>query len=129
MHNEKRAFHREKASSKPGVLVIGERNIGVMFNDISLLGAQVQASEENLPPVGSAGTLHMDSEHHRMKIRCKVVGLEKYDHYRLKFAGMEEESLDNLMNLLTVLSGGRYNPREDLPRLTLYLDAFNKPVY
>ena len=118
---EKRAFCRRNAESAPGTLVIDGRRIAVVYDNISLIGARVRAMEEKLPPVGSIATLSLDEEEARFLVRCKVVGLHD-DVYRLKFDGIGEGSLKNLLTLLTRLGGDEYDPMEDLPKLVLNIN-------
>ena len=112
-------FRRNDADSAPGTLVIGERRLNVVFDNISLIGARVRALGEQLPPVGSLATLNLEYNDCRFFVGCKVVGLDRGDYYRLKFDGIGEGSLNNLMNLLRQLSGGAYNPEDELPKLVL----------
>ena len=118
---EKRSFRRNDAESAPGTLIIGKRRLKVIFENISLVGARVKALGEKLPPVGSVATLSLNERDCRFFVRCKVVGLDSDEYYRLKFDGIGEDSLNNLMTLLRKLSGGRYNPEEELPNLVLDL--------
>lgn len=117
---EKRAFRRSDAKSAPGTLRIGNRDLNVVFDNISLIGARVRTGGEKLPPVGSVATLNMHNE--TLDLRCKVVGLDSGEYYRLKFDVVGGSALDNLLNLLTRLSGGDYNPEDELPRLILSLN-------
>ena len=114
---EKRSFRRSNAHSSPGSMKIGDRTIFVDFDNISLIGARVRARGEKLPPVGSLATLNMENE--GFEVSCKVVGLDNGEYYRLKFDGLTEGSLPNLMNLLSRLSNGSYRPEEELPKLVL----------
>ena len=118
---EKRSFRRNDADSAPGTLIVGERRLKVVFDNISLVGARVRALGEKLPPTGSVATLSLNENDRRFYVRCKVVGLDDGDYYRLKFDGIGEGSLNNLMTLLRKLSGGTYNPEEELPNLVLDL--------
>ncbi len=118
---EKRSFRRNDAESASGTLIIGGRHIDVLFDNISLVGARVRAIDEELPPIGSVATLSLNDSKRRFFVRCKVVGLDSGEYYRLKFDGIGEGSLANLMTLLKNLSGGRYNPEDELPNLVLDL--------
>jgi hypothetical protein len=118
---EKRAFQRRDVESAPGTLVIGDRTIAVVYDNISLIGARVRALGERLPPVGSLGTLRLDEEENQFVIQCKVVGLDD-DIYRLKFSGIGDKSLENLLKLLGKLGGDEYNPTDDLPKLVLSIN-------
>lgn len=120
MH-EKRAFHRQDADSAPGTLIINGRNIAVEYDNISLIGARVRTLEEKLPPVGSIATLSLDVNKDRFLVKCKVVGLDD-NCYRLKFSGIGEESLKNLLTLLDRLGGDEYDPTKELPNLVLKID-------
>ncbi len=117
---EKRAFHRSDANSTPGTMVIGGRRLDVDFDNISLIGARVKARGEKLPAVGSLAKLNMEDE--EFEVSCKVVGLDNGDFYRLKFDGISEGSLNYLLSLLRRLSGGSYEPENDLPNLILDLN-------
>jgi hypothetical protein len=118
---EKRAFRRNDAGSAPGTLVVGETRFDVVFDNLSLIGARVRAEGKPLPPVGSIATLTMNEEDLRFFVRCKVVGLDNGEYYRLKFDGIGEGSLNNLMAILRKLSGGSYAPESELPNLVLDL--------
>lgn len=120
---EKRSFRRNDAESAPGVLVIGDRRIRVEFDNISLIGARVRALGEKLPATASIANLSLNDNDCRIFVRCKVVGLDEGDYYRLKFDGIGEGSLNNLMTLLRKLSGGTYVPEEELPNLVLDLTS------
>ena len=119
--NEKRAFRRNDAGSAPGTLVVGERKFNVVFDNLSLIGARVRAEGKRLPPVGSPATLTMNEDNLRFYVRCKVVGLDEGDYYRLKFDGIGEGSLNNLMAILRKLGNGTYSPESELPNLVLDL--------
>lgn len=64
----------------------------------------------------------LNMENEEFEVSCKVVGLDNGDFYRLKFDGIREGSLNYLMDLLTRLSGGSYNPEDELPNLVLDLN-------
>ena len=117
---EKRAFRRRDAGSAPGTLLIGDRTLQVVFDNISLIGARVRAGGEKLPPVGSTATLNMHSE--ALHLPCKVVGLDDGEFYRLKFDILGVSSLQNLMNLMARLSGGEYDPGDECPGLVLNMN-------
>jgi len=119
--NEKRSFRRRDAESAPGTLVIDGRRLPVVFDNLSLIGARVRSSETHLPPIGSFGTLSMEDPECRFYVRCKVVGLESGEFYRLKFDGIGEGSLNNLIAMMRKLSDGNYDPEEELPNLVLDL--------
>ena len=118
---EKRLFRRNDAESAPGTLIIGEHRQKVIFDNISLVGARVRAPGAVMPPVGSIATLSLNENDCRFFVRCKVVGLDNGKYFRLKFDGIGEGSLSNLMTLLRKLSGGKYNPDEELHNLVLDL--------
>ena len=118
---EKRLFRRNDAESAPGTLIIGEQRQKVIFDNISLIGARVRAPGGVMPPVGSIATLSLNENDCRFFVHCKVVGLDTGEYFRLKFDGIGEDSLSNLMTLLRKLSGGKYNPDEELPKLVLDL--------
>ncbi len=101
---EKRAFRRNDARSAPGTLLIGEKNLRVDFDNISLIGARVRARGEKLPPVGSVAVLNMENE--TLDLSCKVVGLDNGEYYRLKFDDVRGNSLVNLLDLLSRLGDG-----------------------
>ena len=121
--NEQRTFRRNDAESAPGILVIGDRRIRVEFDNISLVGARVSAHGEKLPATASIAKLTLNDNDCRIYVHCKVVGLDDGDFYRLKFDGIGEGSLSNLMTLLRKLSGGAYVPEEELPNLVLDLTS------
>ena len=119
--NEKRVFRRQDADSAPGTLIVNGRSISVVYDNISLIGARVRAMGVKLPPVGSMATLSLDGDEERFLVQCKVVGLDE-DVYRLKFNGIGESSLRNLLALLNRLGGDEYDPAEDLPNLVLNIN-------
>lgn len=121
--NEKRSFRRNDAESAPGILVIGDRRIRVEFDNISLVGARVKAAGEKLPATASTAKLTLNDDDCKIYVRCKVVGLDEGDFYRLKFDGIGEGSLNNLLTLLRKLSGGTYHPEDELPNLVLDLTS------
>ncbi len=118
---EKRSFHRQDADAAQGTLIINGRKIHVVYDNISLIGARVKTIEEKLPPVGSIATLSLDGTANQFRVQCKVVGLDE-DSYRLKFSGIGEDSLKNLLSLLDRLGGDDYDPTEELPNLVLNIE-------
>jgi hypothetical protein len=105
----------------PGHLLSEKESTMLSLIILSLIGARVRAEGKRLPPVGSPATLTMNEDNLRFYVRCKVVGLDEGDYYRLKFDGIGEGSLNNLMAILRKLGNGTYSPESELPNLVLDL--------
>ncbi|MCK5735690.1 MAG: PilZ domain-containing protein [Spirochaetaceae bacterium] len=116
---EKRSFRRNDTGAAPGTLIVNKQKIKVIFENISLVGARVKALEEKHSLVGSEATLSLDMDGHCFFVKCRIVELEKEGYYRLRFKGIGEESLRNLMIYLGKLSKGHFNPEQELPNLIL----------
>ena len=119
---EKRAFKRNSAGSAPGILVVEGRRIPVSFLDISLAGARIKAHTSRLPPADIRATLGSAGDEARFFVDCRIVGKDTEGILRIKFEGIGETSLTNLMALLRKLGEDGYTPEDDLPNLILNLD-------